>query len=100
MRVLCYLDGTNVEQVSKAVSTMLRASTMTIGILYVTDTGPQEEMQRHRERFLRHHTLPYAGANRCGKRRRPPHGRFLRREGAIWLVQKRCSVQDDQSEKS
>ena len=60
MRVLCCLDGTNVEQVSKAVSTMLRASTMTIGILYVTDTGPQEEMQRHRVRFLRppHPPLP------------------------------------------
>jgi nucleotide-binding universal stress UspA family protein len=60
MRVLCCLDGTNVEQVSKAVSTMLRAETLTIGVLYVTDTGPQEEMQRHRERFLRplHPPLP------------------------------------------
>src|SRR6266851_7388986 len=60
MRVLCCLDVTNVEQMSKAVSTMLRAETLTVGVLYVTDTGPQEEMQRHRERFLRppHPPLP------------------------------------------
>jgi nucleotide-binding universal stress UspA family protein len=60
MRVLCCLDGTNGEQVSKAVSTMLRAETRTIGVLYVIDTGPQEEMQRQRERFLRppHPPLP------------------------------------------
>jgi nucleotide-binding universal stress UspA family protein len=60
MRVLCCVDGTNVEQVSKAVSTMLCAETMTIGVLYVTDTRPQEEMERHRERFLRppHPPLP------------------------------------------
>ena len=33
---------------------------MTIGVLYVTDTGPQEEMERQRERFLRspHPSLP------------------------------------------
>ncbi len=53
MRVLCCIDGTNVEQVSKAVSTLLCAETRTIGVLYVTDTGPQEEMERHRERLLR-----------------------------------------------
>jgi nucleotide-binding universal stress UspA family protein len=60
MRVLCCLDGTNVEQVSRAVSTLLRAESRTVGVLYVTDTGPQEEMERHRERFLRppHPPLP------------------------------------------
>ncbi len=60
MRVLCCLDGTNVKQLSKAVSTLLRAETRTIGVLYVTDTGPQEEMKRHRERLLRppHPPLP------------------------------------------
>ena len=35
MRVLCCLDGTNIEQVHKAVSTMLRADALTIGIVYV-----------------------------------------------------------------
>ena len=53
MRVLCCVDGTNIEQVSKAISTLLCAETITIGVLYVTDTGPQEELGRHRERFLR-----------------------------------------------
>jgi nucleotide-binding universal stress UspA family protein len=62
MRVLCCLDGTNAEQVHRAVSRMLCAET-TIGILYVTDTWPQEEMERHRERLLR-----------------PPHPPLLRRE--------------------
>ncbi len=58
MRVLCCIDGTNVEQVSRVVSTLLCAETRTIGVLYVTDTGPQEEMERHRERLLRPPRLP------------------------------------------
>ncbi len=60
MRVLCCLDGTNGEQVSKAVSKLLRAEPRTIGVLYVTDTGPEVQMERHRERFLRppHPPLP------------------------------------------
>ena len=53
MRVLCCLDGTNVEQVNQAVGALLKAEPRTMGLLYVTDTGPQEEMERHRERFLR-----------------------------------------------
>ncbi len=52
MRVLCCLDGTNVEQVSQVVGALLRTESRTVGVLYVTDTGPQEEMERHRERFL------------------------------------------------
>lgn len=60
MRILCCLDGTNVEQVSKAVSTFLPSDALTIGLLYVIDTGPHEEMERKRERFLRPHELPLA----------------------------------------
>jgi nucleotide-binding universal stress UspA family protein len=60
MRVLCCLDGTNVEQVSQAVKALLDRDPRTVGVLYVTDTGPQEDMERHRERFLRppHPPLP------------------------------------------
>ena len=58
MRVLCCLDGTNIEQVHKAVSTMLRADALTIGIIYVIDSGPQGEIERQRERFLRRLELP------------------------------------------
>src|SRR5712692_12051270 len=60
MRVLCCIDGTNVEQVSKAVGALLGTETRTIGVLYVTDTGPEVQMERHRERFLRppHPPLP------------------------------------------
>jgi nucleotide-binding universal stress UspA family protein len=60
MRILCCLDGTNVEQVSKAVSTFLHDDALTLGLLYVIDIGPHEEMERKRERFLRPHELPPA----------------------------------------
>jgi nucleotide-binding universal stress UspA family protein len=60
MRILCCLDGTNVEQVSKAVSTFPHDDTLTLGLLYVIDTGPHEEMERKRERLLRPHELPSA----------------------------------------
>ncbi len=53
MRVLCCLDGTNIEQVSKVVLTMLRADALTIGVIYVIDSGPHGEIERQRERFLR-----------------------------------------------
>ncbi|SRR5712691_1145251 len=60
MRVLCCLDGTNVERVSKAVSSYLRADTLTVGLLYVIDSGPHGEMERQRERFLRPGDLPFS----------------------------------------
>lgn len=53
MRVLCCLDGTNIEQISRAVSTMLQPDTRTIGLLYVLDSGPLGEIERQRERFFR-----------------------------------------------
>ena len=60
MRVLCCVDGTNIEQVRQAVEALLSPETRAMGVLYVTDTGPQEEMERHRERLLRppHPPLP------------------------------------------
>jgi nucleotide-binding universal stress UspA family protein len=53
MRVLCCLDGTNIEQVSQAVSAFLPGDALAVGLLYVTDSGPHAEMERQRERFLR-----------------------------------------------
>jgi nucleotide-binding universal stress UspA family protein len=53
MRVLCCLDGSNINQISQAVSTMLRADALTLGAIYVIDTGPQGEMERQRERYFR-----------------------------------------------
>jgi len=52
MRVLCSLDGTNIEQVSKALSTLLPVGEHTIGLLYVTDSGPRGEIERKREGLL------------------------------------------------
>ncbi len=65
MRVLCCLDGTNSEQISQALSTLVHAGNAgnagntedaderTIGLLYVIDSGPHGEMERKREGLLR-----------------------------------------------
>src|SRR5271166_3545677 len=53
MRVLCCLDGTNVEQVSKATEMLLATQSLTFRILYVIDTGPRKAIEHTRERFLR-----------------------------------------------
>jgi nucleotide-binding universal stress UspA family protein len=61
MKVLCCLDGTNLNQLSNALKTMLRADApdpLTIGLLYVTDTGPHGELERQRERFMRPPHMP------------------------------------------
>jgi nucleotide-binding universal stress UspA family protein len=54
MRILCCLDGTNVEQVTKATQMLSQTQQLTLGILYVTDTGPRHDIEHLRERFLRH----------------------------------------------
>ena len=53
MKVLCCLDGTNSEQISSAVKSMLPANQLTLGLIYVIDSGPHGELERQRERFLR-----------------------------------------------
>lgn len=59
MRLLCCLDGTNVAQISGAVSSMLRQDDLTVGLIYVTDTGPHAEIERQRERFPGRPGLPH-----------------------------------------
>jgi nucleotide-binding universal stress UspA family protein len=53
MRILCCLDGTNVEPVSKATEMLAATPAFTLGILYVIDTGPRKDIEHTRERFLR-----------------------------------------------
>ena len=53
MRVLCCLDGTNVEQVSKAITMLSQTQQLTLVMLYVTDTGPRHDIDHIRERFFR-----------------------------------------------
>src|SRR5260370_22019462 len=53
MRVLGCLDGTNVEQVSKATEMLSATPSLTLGILCVIDTGPRKDIEHTRERFLR-----------------------------------------------
>ncbi len=57
MRVLCCLDGTNIKQVSQALATLLQSDARSIGLLYVTDQGPHEEIGLLRARHLRPHEL-------------------------------------------
>jgi nucleotide-binding universal stress UspA family protein len=53
MRILCCLDGTNSEQLSKAAALFSREEAPTYGLLYVIDTEPRREIERTRERFMR-----------------------------------------------
>jgi len=53
MRVLCCLDGTNLEQVSDAIVTLVPTETLTLSFLYVIDTRPHEEMERRTGPLLR-----------------------------------------------
>src|SRR5579863_6042382 len=57
MRVLCCLDGTNIEQIGTTVSTMLHTENLTLALVYVIDSGPHGEMERQRERFFRSPTM-------------------------------------------
>jgi nucleotide-binding universal stress UspA family protein len=53
MRVLCCLDGTNLEQLSQATKMLSTTRPTVFGLLYVIDTGPQKDLEHTRERFLR-----------------------------------------------
>ena len=46
MRVLSCLDGTNIEYISRAISTLISADERIVGLLYVTDSGPHHEIER------------------------------------------------------
>jgi hypothetical protein len=72
MRVLCCLDGTNAGQVSKATGMLSIAEPPTLGILFVTDTGPRHDIEHLRERFLRHPGPRRQEKKRCGRRRDRP----------------------------
>ncbi len=54
MRVLCCLDGFNIQQIGDAITTLDPATMLTVGFLYVTDTGPHEEIGRRTGPLLRH----------------------------------------------
>jgi nucleotide-binding universal stress UspA family protein len=55
MRLLCCLDGSNIERISHAVTSFLPSQGLIVGLLYVTDTGPHDDIGLQRERFLRPH---------------------------------------------
>ena len=63
MRVLVCLDGTNVEQVSKATEMLSATQSLTLGMLYVIDTAPRKDIEHTRERFLRRPGPPRSREN-------------------------------------
>ena len=64
MRVLCCLDGTNAEQIGRALEMLSAIQPLTVGMLHVIDTRPRKDIDLIRERFLRppmhppHHPPP------------------------------------------
>lgn len=53
MRILCCLDGTNLEQIRQAVEGLVNRDEAVIGLLYVIDSAGRDELDRKRERLLR-----------------------------------------------
>jgi len=53
MKMLCCLDGTNTEPVSRAARMFAEAQPLSIGLLTVMDVGPRRDIDRTRERFWR-----------------------------------------------
>jgi nucleotide-binding universal stress UspA family protein len=72
MRILCCLDGTNSEQITKAAAMLARTEPLTYGLLYVIDVGPRGDIERTRERFLRGPSGPLS----------PRHGQMRQAERA------------------
>ena len=64
MRILCCLNGTNAEQIGKALEMFSAVQPLTVGMLHVIDTRPRKDIDLIRERFLRppmhppHHPPP------------------------------------------
>jgi nucleotide-binding universal stress UspA family protein len=52
MRVLCCLDGTNAEPISRATG-LLSPDQLTVGVIYVIDQGPHHDIEHARERHFR-----------------------------------------------
>jgi len=99
MRVLCCLDGTNVEQVNKATEMLSTSQPLTIGLIYVTDTGPRHDIEHLRERFLRPPDLRRHERKRCGRPRKRLPKIFWMKGCTTSLAQKRYKGRDDQSAK-
>jgi nucleotide-binding universal stress UspA family protein len=53
MRILGCLDGTNAEQIGRAVGMFSASEALTVALLTVIDVGPRKDIDRMRERFLR-----------------------------------------------
>ena len=53
MRILSCLDGTNAEQMGKALEELSALQALTVGMLHVIDTRPRRDLELIRERFWR-----------------------------------------------
>ncbi|MEO7020397.1 MAG: universal stress protein [Ktedonobacteraceae bacterium] len=53
MRILCCIDGTNSESLSRAAQMLTSTAHLTYGLVYVIDGELRKEIERARERLLR-----------------------------------------------
>lgn len=59
MRILCCLDGTNIEAINSGMA-MLSTAGRIVAVIYVIDKGPHHEIEHTRERFFRSPAPPSA----------------------------------------
>jgi hypothetical protein len=99
MRVLCCLDGTNVEQVSKATEMLLATQSLTLRMLYVINTGPRKGFEHTRERFLRPVGPQRPREDQIQQAEHAAAHDILKKGCAIFPMRKYLSVRGDQSAK-
>jgi nucleotide-binding universal stress UspA family protein len=58
VRILSCLDGTNAEQIGKALKELSALQALAVGMLHVTDTRPRKDLDLIRERFWRRSVHP------------------------------------------
>ncbi|HLW03520.1 MAG TPA: universal stress protein [Ktedonobacterales bacterium] len=52
MNALCCLDGTNTEWLARQIFGLLNAHDLRLVLLYVIDSGPGQDMERMRQRYM------------------------------------------------
>jgi nucleotide-binding universal stress UspA family protein len=85
MRILCCLDGTNSEQLSRAAGLFADSGSRVYGLLYVTDVEPRREIERTRERFLRRPTGPLGPRQRQIRQAEQASAQEILHEGLRFL---------------
>jgi hypothetical protein len=95
MRVLCCLDGTNGDKVSKATEMLSATQPLALGILYVIDTGPRKDIEQTRERFFRRPGAPRSREDEMEQAELASAQDVLTKDCARFPTRKRSGVRGD-----